>query len=117
MTRIIIEPIPHQFQRYDTTGDWYFDAAGDLVIKVSGVDAIDQDEVFLVALHELVEAKLCHRAGITQGAVDHFDLSWSGEGEPGDSPDAPYMQQHRKAMLIEHLMADFLGLCRYGSVE
>jgi hypothetical protein len=117
LSKIIIEYLPQDRMRYDTTGDWFFDAEGNLVIQVVGGDPFDQDEAFLVALHELVEVKLCHSAGITQGAVDAFDFTFEGEGEPGDHPDAPYREQHRRAMLIEHLMANFLGKTDYGRVE
>lgn len=125
--RIIIEAIDHKDQRYDTSGDWYFDRSnGDLHIKVDGADVLDQDEAFLIALHELVEAKLCHKAGVTEGAVDAFDFKFeadraagkhSEEAEPGDHPDAPYRKEHRCAMLIEHMMAIFLGRFDYGRME
>ena len=116
---IIIEVVPDtSHQRYDTVGDWFWDAEGNLRIKVVGADPVDEDSAFLIALHELVEAKLCFNAGVTQGAVDAFDMSQSAtDGEPGDSPEAPYRTQHRQAMLLEHLMANFLGLLDYGIVE
>lgn len=99
-------------------GDWYFDTSnGDLHVKVCGPDVFDHDETFLLALHELIEAKLCFNAGVTQGAVDHFDSKFEGDGEPGDDPKAPYQRQHRAAMLIEHQMAIFLGKWDHGSVE
>lgn len=115
-SRIIIECLPQEQMRYDTTGDWFWDNDGNLIIQVVGGDPLDDDAAFLVALHELVETKLCHKAGITQGAVDTFDFTFKGEGEPGDHPDAPYRVQHRHAMLIEHMMALFLGKTDYGSV-
>lgn len=117
MTRIIIEAIPAEQQRYDTLGDWFWDAHGNLIIRVTGTDVIDQDDVFLIALHELIEVKLCHKRGVTQGAVDAFDMAFTEEGEPGDHPDAPYRKEHRQAMILEHLMANFLGHTDYGSIE
>ena len=114
--KIIIEALSHEAMRYDTLGDWFRDENGNMVIQTVGADPITDDAAFLVALHELVEAKLCANAGITQAQVDEFDLAFEGEGEPGDSPDAPYREQHRKAMLIEHMMASFLGLTDYGAV-
>jgi hypothetical protein len=115
--KIIIECLPQSQMRYCTTGDWFFDKEGNLIIQVVGGDPLDHDEAFLVALHELVEVKLCHKAGVTQAAVDGFDFTFSGDGEPGDHPEAPYREQHRKAMLIEHLVANFLGKTDYGRVE
>lgn len=117
-TRIIIEAVPQEQQRYDTLGDWFWDDAGNLVIRVTGADPFDQDEAFLIALHELIEVKLCAKHGITQGEVDAFDLEYDGErDEPGDDPAAPYQREHRCAMMIEHTMAMMLGLWSYGKVE
>jgi hypothetical protein len=122
LTRIIIEAVPPDQMRLDAykeegCGDWYFDAVGDLHIRVAGADALDQDDVFLIALHELIEAKLCLRDGVTQGAVDAFDSAFTGDGEPGDNPVAPYRKQHRVAMLIEHQLALMMGKYDYGEVR
>ena len=122
MTRIIIEAVPPDQMRLaayheEGCGDWYFcPHTGDLHIKVAGVDVWDQEDVFLIALHEMIEARLCFKAGVTQGAVDSFDAAFTGEGEPGDDPAAPYRKQHRAAMLIEHATALFMGKWDYGSV-
>lgn len=118
MSRIIIEAVEADKQRYDTLGDWYFDPKnGDLIIRVTGADPLEQDEVFLIALHELIEAKACHKSGIVQGEVDRFDMAFTGDGEPGDDPDAPYRNEHRCAMLIEHTMALLMGKFDYGKME
>lgn len=104
--------------REDGCGDWYWDAkTGDLHIKVAGADVWDQEQAFLVALHELIEARLCFQSGVIQGSVDAFDGTFQGDGEPGDDPEAPYRVQHRQACLIEHVMALFLGKTDYGTVE
>jgi hypothetical protein len=122
-TRIIIEAVPPEQMRLeayrqDGYGDWYFDPSnGDLHIKVAGTDVWDQEDMFLLALHEMIEARLCFKAGITQGAVDCFDAAFKGDGEPGDDPAAPYRNQHRQACMIEHLTALFLGKFDHGSVE
>ena len=116
--RIAIEYIPQENQRYDTAGDWYYDSRGDLQIRVSD-DLKTQDEKFLVAIHELVEAHLCTKHGITQEDVDKWDmeLASADTAEPGDLPGCPYGRQHRFAMLIEHLVAHELGLGNdYGTV-
>lgn len=112
--RIVIEVIPQTAQRYDTLGDWYYDEERVLYIKCSGDD---HEAALLVGLHELIEAWLCADRGITQEVVDQFDLKWGEVGEPGDDPRAPYYVEHRKAMLIEHLMANFLSRRDYGRVE
>ena len=115
--RIVIEDIPHKDQRYDTLGDWYTGPNG-LEIRVSR-ELGSPDARFLVALHELVEAYLCGKAGVTDEMVDRWDMTHVGSDdmEPGDLPGCPYGRQHRFAMLIEHLVAHELGLGNdYGTV-
>lgn len=123
MTRIIIEALPPEQMRLDAykeigCGDWFVNKAnGDIHIRVAGPDVWDHEESFLVALHELIEARLCAKAGVVQGAVDAFDEKFTGEGEPGDDPAAPYQKQHRAACMIEHMTAIFLGKWDYGEVR
>ena len=125
MTKIIIEGVPSGKMRLQAycdplSGDWFWDEKGYLHIQVAcdgDLNPWDDEQSFLIALHELVEARLCFKAGVTQGAVDCFDKAFTGEGEPGDDPAAPYQTQHRSAMLVEHLMAMFLGKWDYGVVE
>lgn len=119
--RIIIETIPRDKMRYDTLGDWFF-RGDELVIQVADKPApsdqyVGHYEPFLIALHELVEVRLCQARGITQEAVDAFDLSFTGDGEPGDDPAAPYRHEHRFAMIVEHMMAHEMGIVGYGSIE
>lgn len=97
-------------------GDWWFDGS------VLHVRAIDNEDAFLVAVHELVEAWLCDQAGVDQKDVDAFDLAFEAEGhdpeeEPGDDPRAPYRAQHRDAMIVEHLVARMLGVTGYGVIR
>lgn len=117
--KIVIESIPKSQQRYDTLGDWWIERDGSLQIRVSSDDPDAPTELhqFLIALHELVEVRLCQSRGVSQQQVDDFDFAYKGDGEPGDEPDAPYRNEHRFAMLIEHLMANELGLRGYGVVR
>jgi hypothetical protein len=119
--RIILEAVQRAemrppYDRQEEAGDWFIDEGGNLVIRVIG-DDIDRPSCFLFALHELVEAALCARRGISQEAVDRFDAEFSGDGEPGDDPACPCRLEHRFAMLIEHLMAHEMGIEGYGRVE
>ena len=105
---VYIESIPHNEQRYDTCGDWFYQENVDheplLKIKVSSLAS--RREMFLVAIHELVEAFLCECAGVTEAEVDAFDLSRPTEGEePGDNFQAPYYLQHQIATGIERILA------------
>jgi hypothetical protein len=118
MNNIQIKFIPHARQRYNTLGDWYYNGE-DLIICVSNdcPEISTRESQQLVALHELVEALLCAKRGITQEQVDTFDMNFIREDEPGDDPLAPYRQEHRQAMIIEHLMANFMGFTSYGVIK
>ena len=121
MKAIDIQFIPYEQMRYATLGDWVLDA--DVLSIDVAVDAVpNMDTAFLIALHELVEVYLCMKAGITTEMVDQFDMVDfpkaipDAESEPGDHPDCPYRAQHRQAMLVEHLVANMLGMIDYGTV-
>lgn len=90
--------------RFDQIGDW---PNWDNII-VS--DLPDEKYMFLIALHEFVEAQLCKFEGITPEQVDSFDANWQGDGEPGDDPNCPYQKQHNCATLVEMLVCHELGL-------
>lgn len=113
--RIVITTIPHASQRYDTCGDWIEDGRGHLRhVRVSEMG--HEDYHFLVAVHEMVEAWLCLKRGITQEAVDAFDKDFEAkrpagdDREPGHEPDAPYHREHVFAERIERLVAEELGV-------
>jgi hypothetical protein len=124
---IILENKPFKEMRYPTLGDWFYEETGALRIVVAKDDEdgvpVPQDEQKLILIHELVEVWLCEKAGITQKQVDDFDLMWehslrnTGDEEPGDDPDSPYRTQHRHAMIIEHLLASFMGMDDYGTIR
>ena len=127
--KIIIETVDPDKGRYavhgkETTGDWYFDSEGSLHIEIAPIHEYPNDDQgvlddtgFLMALHELIEAKLCMNRGISQHAVDLFDFGFEGKHEPGDDAEAPYRREHRFACVIEHLVAHELGMVGYGNVE
>lgn len=104
---ITIKTIPHKEQRYDTAGDWFFDEAGDLHLRVSAMG--DWRYEALVALHEFAEVVLCKARNILQEEVDAFDFA-AGNYEPGDSPDSPYYREHFFATTVERLLAAELGV-------
>ena len=110
---IRIDVILHRKQRYPTVGDWLIHKKR-LVIRVSHMK--NPDYIFLVALHEMIEAWLCFRRGIREQDVTKFDKRFEalhGEddvSEPGDDPSAPYFAEHQFATLIEKQMATELGV-------
>ncbi len=105
---IRIETIPNKMQRYPTVGDWLFEEDGTLVIKVS--DTGDWRYDSLIAVHELVEVILCKDRGISQEAVDKFDIDHLWDDEPGDHPDSPYQNEHNLATGIERILCASLGI-------
>lgn len=118
--KIIIESIPHKQHRYPTCGDWFYDEQEPgtleptLRIRVSKELSVKSQE--LVVLHELAEVMMCNAMGITQQQVDEFDMKFEAErkdgdeSEPGDSPDAPYRNQHAIATLVERAVAIHMGV-------
>lgn len=106
---IAISFIEQNEQRYPTVGDWFFDDAGWLQIKVSKQD--DPRYALAIAFHELVEAVACTQNGVTAEQVDEFDM---GEGsdldEPGQSIRAPYHKEHLLATAMERRFINHLGV-------
>lgn len=112
--KIIIETVPHAAQRYETVGDYWTDAEGTQHIRVSALG--NEDYEFLVALHELVEARLCAKRGITDEAITAFDVAYEAArgaddiSEPGDDPAAPYQAEHCIATGIERMICAAIGV-------
>jgi hypothetical protein len=103
---VTVHAIPHSEQRYETVGDWVWKDGG-LVVTVS--DLGDSRFNLLIAAHEITEALLCQRDGVTVAQVDAFDIAYEGD-EPGDDPAAPYHHQHTEASRIERLLAEIMGV-------
>ena len=112
--KIIIETIPNREQRYHTSGDWYVDPDGTIQIRVSELS--DWRREALIAVHELWEGLICKHRGITQDAVDAFDMEFEAnrdaedESEPGDQPDAPYRREHCSVSGVERILASELDV-------
>jgi hypothetical protein len=108
INEIRIRFIPQSEQRYDTCGDWF---SKDGTLHIFASEMQDARYQHLVAVHELVEALACNVDGVSQEAVDAFDM---GAGavieEPGNDPAAPYHKQHMAATAIERLLAEALGV-------
>ena len=101
--------IPHDAQRYNTVGDYYSPYKDTLELRIS--DLKNTDYEFLVLIHELVEAYLCYRDGISDAQITSYDIAHASEdGEPGDNLDAPYHNQHVLASSIEYQTASALGV-------
>jgi hypothetical protein len=122
--------IPHEHQRYNTVGDWWFqDYVGangptqSLEIRVSQMS--DWRHEMAIALHEQYEALLCYNKNISDKYVTAFDVAFeihkktSGAyppksmAEPGDDPAAPYYAEHAKALVVEYMFLADTDVVRY----
>ena len=103
--------IPHNEQRYDTVGDYFFsDDEKHCYISVS--DSGDDDYNNAVAIHELYEVMQLlrkHSPKEIQSIVDAFDIEYEknrpegNDEEPGDDPRAPYHTEHCGATAVERM--------------
>lgn len=105
--------IPHSEQRYPTVGDWSLTTNG-IEVNISSMSKSDYE--FLVALHEVIEAYLCQKRGISEQTVTDFDVAFEKKRkeydfrEPGNTRKAPYKKEHRFASRIERLVGKELGV-------
>jgi hypothetical protein len=116
--RLLVERIPHEAQRYETIGDWEFlrefaqeDVSAHpnvLRVRVSILPRFESE--IAVAIHEVVEALLCHQAGITGEEVDRFDMAKDAPEDPGADPHAPYHIQHLMATMAEQAFIRMVGM-------
>ncbi len=116
---IYIDTIPHSEQRYPTVGDYWHTSnksCGYKKIEVRVSNMENPDYEFLVAIHELIEAYLTKKRGITEELITDFDIKFEesrtpeSTDEPGDHPNAPYRKEHFFATTIERLAAAELGV-------
>lgn len=113
--KILIETIPHSQQRYETVGDYKYIEDGTLHITVSEMH--DDRYCSLVAIHELIEAKLTEWKGIKEQAITDFDMSFEDKredgniDEPGFDEKAPYLLEHTFATSVE------LGMCAMAGIS
>ena len=98
--RIEVKTVDPSAMRYPTAGDWEWLPDGALMLTVPEYGGNDVS-VLLVAIHEMIEAYLCKRDGITDEQVTQFDIDNPLLEEPGDDLAAPYHKQHVIAMAIE----------------
>jgi hypothetical protein len=114
---VTIKVIPHQDQRYNTPGDWWFDGDGNLEIRVSDLGNHDQENC--IAFHEYFEAITCRKSMIDEKTVSDFDMKYEKERaeglheqheEPGFDNRAPYREQHQLATGVELILGTALGV-------
>jgi hypothetical protein len=98
--------LPHNSQRYDTCGDYLIN---DDIYRIRISDLRNEDYHFMILIHEMIEAYLTNKRGIKESDITKFDTEYVGPGEPGDSENAPYRNEHIFATKIERLCCDEIG--------
>lgn len=112
ITEIHIRFVPEAEQRYPTLGDWQIKPihdTDDCYLDITVTQMPDQRYSWPIAVHELIEALLCHAAGITTEVVDAWDITGPGsdDPDPGNMANAPY---HREHVLATSLEIDFVHM-------
>jgi hypothetical protein len=114
MKDTIIKTIPLNTMRYFSYGDYWDESDNTKQVRV--VETGNPDYEFLIALHELIEEKLCEKRGIPEPVIKAFDEAFEAKREPGNDdepghdPAAPYRKEHIFAECVERLMAAELGV-------
>lgn len=115
--KIIIETVPHSYNRNNQVGDYKYLHDGTLHITVS--DLGDEKMETLIAFHELWEVITAKEKGISEEQITAYDeyyekkreMGLVGENtENGFAHDCIYKEQHTKATAIEMLLAAELGV-------
>jgi hypothetical protein len=110
MKPILIQEIPKNKQFYDTCGNYGRSKTNDWILVSKEKGYIEsEEEVMGVALHELVEFWLCLKRGIKLKDIDKWDLSYRGNGEPGEVKGCPYFREHKFANKLERLFVKELN--------
>jgi hypothetical protein len=98
--RIEIKAIDPSAIRYSTCGDWEWLPDGSLQISVPDYGGQD-NSAFLVALHEMAEAWMCRKSGITEEEVNSWDIAHPDAIEPAEEEGSPYADEHAIATQVE----------------
>ena len=108
--------------RNDQCGDWYVEEdtedGSERLVAASAIMSDWRSEV-AVQVHEMIEALLCKKHGVTDLQVTQFDAMFEEErtkglhglyAEAGDDPRAPYRDEHAEATFAERAICAALGL-------
>lgn len=67
--------IPHRYQRYDSVGDYEYQAEDELwEFRASRMRPIEYS--WLVFFHEIIEWGICKLTGVKMQAIDKFDMEY-----------------------------------------
>lgn len=117
-TNINIRTIPHNTQRYETVGDYFYDDMGTLQVRISDM----KSEIYekMVIIHELIEEAISKYKGVTEQQITDFDLYFerrrglglvTEDAEAGFDANAPYRIEHTFATSVE------MGICALCGID
>lgn len=97
-----------------TGADWWFDENDDIQIRVAQMSCRERE--MALAIHEAVEAVICHFHHVDVANVDAFDAHFEkmhpeNHGlDAGDAPHCPYGREHMAATACERVVAMEIGV-------
>ena len=114
--KIKIEVVPLKKQRYETLGDYFYDANKVLNFKITDTG----NPLFnkLILIHELIEQTLTEAKGIKESTILKHDLEFEKlvkdgvvdkDSEPGEHKNSPYRREHLLAEVVERLLLNHLN--------
>ena len=111
MFTVMMRTILSKNHRYPTVGDWQVKKSKrGIRFLVLASRELGFDLAFSVMVHELVEAFLCHKNGVTDEMVTEWDKAHLEADEPGEVEGCPYAQEHMIAKKIEFILLEYFGI-------
>lgn len=117
MLDIQIKTVPKRLVRAEQSGDWWYNH--DRIIGAVMEGVYPPDNELMIGIHEVIEAWLCRKLGITDEEVVKFDTMYEAErktgkhknsDEPGDDPRSPYRLPHMAATHVERAVGSALNV-------
>jgi hypothetical protein len=114
---IKITTVPKHLIRAEQSGDWWFN--NDFISAAVLEGFYPPDYELMIGIHEVIEAWLCRKLGITDEQVVKFDTMYEAErqagkhqdnDEPGDDPRSPYRLAHMAATHVERAVGSALDV-------
>lgn len=115
--KITIHSVPANRIRNEQCGDWWVFGSNQITVHV--LEGLSPKAQLAVAIHELIEAWLCHKHRVTDEMVCRFDEQYEAErkegkhkedDEPGDDPRSPYRKEHMAATHVERAVCSAIGI-------
>ena len=99
-----IIPIGCMRDAYKDGFDYWIDERDVLQVRIAEFE--NPDFAWFWAIHEVLEALRCIKAGIPLEAIEAFDAEHTDHEDPGSIPEAPYHKQHMQSMTVQHILCE-----------